>query len=239
MKVFRCAVFGISLVSVASGWAQSPVVGAAKATGQIQGQVTAAKGGAAVGDVVVSTYRISPSPVVLGEAIAAKDGTFNITGLPSGHYNVCVLDKSQAFINPCDWLEPNTQIDVTDGKESGPLNLSLKAATVLQVHVNDPGNALTATARDATPPRVLVTIRGVVGAGMIAVEANRTATGVDYQMRVPFDTPLKLQITSKVVALETAAHAAVPPSGLTQDVLLESAKTQQPAFVFNTTGRNP
>ena len=211
----------------------------AQASGQIQGKVVAAKDGKPIGSATVSTYRVRPSPVVLGQSVTAKDGTFTISALPAGYYNLCILDKSGSYANPCEWVDPQTQIDVAGGKTAGPITLSLKATSVLQVHVNDVANALSQLASDASPSWVLVTVRVAGGAGHFAVGANKSAAGVDYQVVVPFDTPLKLSVQSKGVALETASHAAVPAQGLAQDVLLDSSKAQQPTFVFNTTGRTP
>jgi hypothetical protein len=243
--VVQVAVIGLLLAIAGAGgtvaWAQSAAQTAtAVSTGQIQGKVVAAVGATAVSSVTVAAHRISPAPVVISQSVtAAADGTFTISALPTGTYKICVTDKSGTFTNPCEWVDAITPVAVTNGKTTSSVSVSLRRGSTLQVRVNDVASVLAPMANEALPPQVLVRVLDSGGASHAVLEA-RDAAGVTYSVFVPFDTVLRLQVQSKLVALQTTGQTPVPAQGLTQTFQFSSSKSaaQQPTFAFNATGRN-
>lgn len=209
-------------------------------TGQILGRIVAAKDKSPVDAVTVLVHRAAITPVASGRSITAADGTFTIPRLPAGTYGVCVIDKNLAFLNPCEWPDSKVWVDVADGQTSGPLDIPVQAASILQVRVNDVASATAVASKDRFPPHVLVFVRDAMGLVHPAVETHRDATGIDFRAYIPFDTAVELQVQSKQVVLETATHAAVPQNtGLALSVQHSSTAAIQPSITFNAIGRNP
>ena len=222
-----------------------PDLATAVATGQVQGKAvsTASLSVAAlpVNGVTITAVRVSPNPVVTVQTTSAKDGTFTIGTLPTGRYNICLTDKSGTYLDPCQWLDAGVTVDVVNGSITSGVNLRVPVASVLQVRVNNLSNALSAKPSDAFLPHVLVAVRDATGAVHPAVETTHDPTGISYTVRIPFDSPLRLQVLSKQVTLETTNHVPVPAQGLIQSFQHDSTKAAalQPSFQFNAIGRNP
>ena len=109
------------------------------------------------------------------------------------------------------------------------MTIALKGASVLQVPVNDSVSALAKKTSESRPPLVLIRIRQRNGTFFDMIETNQDASGIDYRLRIPFDTDLQIQVVSKDVAFVNQA------ASFTHD----STQSQQPSFTFNTTGRKP
>jgi hypothetical protein len=95
--------------------------------GVISGRVIADANGQAVPGVLVNAINIAKGFYVAGET--ANDGTYQITGLPSGDYRVQADPRDLNFIreyfNDVMSAESATPVSVTEGKEIPNINFSL------------------------------------------------------------------------------------------------------------------
>jgi len=205
-------------------------------TGQIQGQVILDSGGSAVPGATVTAYRISPAPTVSATASTGKGGSFTVSSLTTGQYGLCVKSATAGLIDPCQWLDLITPVNVTNGNVTAGVTIRLKPASSLSVTINDTALVLPQAAGQAAPPHVLVGAYDLKGF-LHPLNQTKSATGNSYGLDIPFDFPVRLVVYSAKVQLQTSKGAAVPASGYTVLVVNpSSAPSQQASFSFNTVG---
>ena len=113
-------------VTVSTGATATGVDFTLSAGGTISGTVTRESGGTAISGADVSAHSDTGG---WGHATTATDGTYSITGLPSGSYRVRVEASSQGFAeefynNTTDW-EQATKVAVTPGQTAASINFAL------------------------------------------------------------------------------------------------------------------
>jgi len=213
-------------------------------TGQIQGKVVLDSGGAAVSGAVVTAYRISPAPTVSATASTGQDGSFTVSGLSSGQFGLCVKSSTAGFIDPCQWVDLTTTVAVTNGSTTKNVAIRLKAASALNVRLNDAAQVMALTP-SATPgaavssPHVLVGAFDLKGIFHPLRQTQNDTTGISYELDIPFDFPVRLTVYSASVQLQSSQKAAIPTTGYSVMVVNPSGQSQQAPFIFNTAGRNP
>jgi hypothetical protein len=104
-------------------------------TGTISG-VVAGDDGKLLAAVV--TANSTGSPAASGRTESASDGSFIISGLPAGVYELCAAVLGGGYLDPCAWSEVQQLAQVTPGKTLAGRRLVLLKGSVLQVRVNDP-----------------------------------------------------------------------------------------------------
>lgn len=158
-------------------------------------------------------YRPAPGETVMRRTVAsAADGAFNVSNLPVGEYLLCAEVPSEPYLDPCKWASAQ-KVTVTARSVVRP-TVMLKKGVLLKVRINDPAGLLPRAKEDLLSPLNLII--GVVfreGAFLRAVNTAADGTGREYEISVPTDTPLKLWVFSRHVALRDAKGAAVDNSG--------------------------
>jgi hypothetical protein len=115
-----------------------PYSALAQNTGKISGIVIGDDGTLLA--AVVTAHR-QGMPAATGRADSATDGSFAITGLPSGAYGLCAVVRNGGYLDPCAWsaVIPSVQLDA--GKAVTAYRLTLTKGDLLQVRVNDQSQA--------------------------------------------------------------------------------------------------
>lgn len=209
-------------------------------TGKIQGQVVLDSNGSAVSGAIVTAYRISPAPTVSATASTGKDGSFTVSSLTSGQFGLCVKSSTAGLIDPCQWVDLLTTVNVTNGSTTSGVTVRLKAASALSVRVNDTAQVLAQAPGAAAPPHVLVGAFDLKGIFHPLNEAKNDSTGISYELDIPYDFPVRLTVYSLKAQLQTGQSTAVPAAGYSVMVVNPSSgQSPQASFTFNTVGRNP
>jgi len=149
----------------------------------------------------ISTAR-TQGQIPFDRQFASKsDGTFTVTGVPAGQYQVCVDAPQENVLDPCLWSTTPTVVTVpATGNVTG---LAIKVATgsTLRVHVNDPQALLPAPkggiAGQALSIRVITTNNHQVNFRLLGA----TALTRDHYLPVPFDQSMILVIEASGVSL--------------------------------------
>ncbi len=235
MKAFPILLFA---VAVASG--QSP-------TGSIQGVLLDSGTQRPVPAAVVIANRAGVPPFTRNTRSGA-DGAFQIQGLPAGDYRLCVQVEGDQYLDPCQWSTGLTTVTLPAGQAASGISLRVTAASVLYIQAQDPQNILSQKTADGRPPDLSV---GVWGANGLYYPAHRAGSltagenplpgmpGHSYQLAVPRDTALQLQIASHDLRLGDAAGAALPANTSTQSFQLATGGPDAKSFTFTVLGLLP
>jgi hypothetical protein len=174
---------------------------------------------------------------------SAVNGTFTVTSLAPGEYQVCARPNNGAYINSCLWYS-NPPIKVTAGKATTGYRLVLKKAATLQVNLNDPSALLgpstsgIGTSGGAVGAQVVF---GVITDSKIFVGlpvVSRSATGRVHALAVPADEPVSLHILSHGLVVANTNAPGTDVGGSTLPVTISSTQANSPV-VFTVQGTKP
>jgi hypothetical protein len=208
----------------------------ATSSGVIQGKVLLDNASPLSG-ATITAHRLAPAPTVTATVTTGKDGSFSLTGLPSGEFGVCVKESSGTLFDPCGWADLAIPISVKNGSISTGVVIRMKKIASVTVRVNDKGTFLKIKPGDAAPPHVLV---GAFDAHGIFHPANQTEldkNGVTYQLTVPTDFPARINVSSAKLKLTDSLNNVLPTTGFAQTVVSPSTALQAKSFTFNVVGR--
>jgi hypothetical protein len=213
----RHTILTAALTILSAVYLLQPLFG--QGTASIQGTVQAQGGGAIAGATL--TYGPTAPPRGKGPAAlmapihrvsSATDGTFSIQGLDDGVYLVCVSVKNQPYLDPCHWSATPVTFTVANGQSITKAVIQLAKGQQYQIRVNDPLQAF-ANASTAAGANLLMTVRSYSGAVHAAVVASSNATGRNYTITIPFDTPVNLSVMPGSFQVSDSVGAAVSSAG--------------------------
>lgn len=212
----------------------------------ISGTVVDAKTQKPVPAALVIASRAGAPPFTRNTKSGA-DGSFQIQGLTSGNYLVCVQAGDQ-YLNPCEWAGSPAAVTLASGQAAAGLKVALAPASVLNVQVKDAQKALSQLTKDGRRPDLSI---GVWGPGGMyhparAVSAPTATAGpqastatYSYQLAVPRDTALKLQVASRDLKLGDAVGAALPANASQQAFQHATGDANPKSFTFTVLGKLP
>ena len=126
-------------------------------------------------------------PLGTGRAVSAADGSFTMSGLINGKYQLCVVDKTGDYLDPCTWSAaggPAVVIDAT--KPISNYRLVVIKGTPLQVRVNDTGKLLVpAAASKSAPATLMISILTTHHTLQMVPVTSTDAVGRTHQIAVP------------------------------------------------------
>jgi hypothetical protein len=156
-----------------------------------------------------------------GHAVSAADGTFTLSSLPAGTYTLCAAVQGRGYLNPCTWSPNPPTVTVTAGQTVKGYRLTVTKGTVVQVHLNDTGGALTVVAAaNQTAPHVLLGVMTDRHLFEPLVMTGKDATGQDHEGTIPLIGPAHLVVSGNGVQVTDAIGTSLAPAG--------SAVTVQP-----------
>jgi len=195
---------------------QLPIASAGThSTASIQGTVTDRTTGRPIASVHVTAVRAGLPPA--SQTVqSALDGTFQLQKLPPGEYRLCAQVAGETYLDPCHWSPPQaasgSTVTLKPGQAAGGIRIDLRPAALMQVRINDPQKLLSQPGKN-----VLVGV--FTGSGLFrpALAKATDAGGQNHEVSVPFDTPVRLSVSSAQVAMSddkgkplTAVSPAVP-----------------------------
>jgi hypothetical protein len=187
-----------------------------QSTGSISGVVVGADGPAISANI---TANKKGAPPASGRVDTAANGSFTISGLPDGVYELCASPKSGPYLDPCNWSPEAPTAQIAEGKPATGVRLVLDKGMPLHVRIDDPGKLLdTLPGPNKSSPHVLVGVftrrRTFQPLGL----TGKDASGQNRQTTVPMDRDVSLHIFGRDVVVKDAAGAAVDLAGTTISV---------------------
>jgi len=224
--------------------AQSPSLGS------IQGKVTDDQNKAISGAIVTITRTFATPKAVTthySQSVkTASDGSFLAQGLPPGTYSYCAQVPGDGYVNGCRWGPPPLSITVAAGQK---LKAGIRVAegSILKVRVLDPGKVAVSLASQQSngknPPSpvpalpILMGVSNGHGSYLSVHNTGGDTAGFNYQLTIPFDTPLSFHIISSKIKLADSAGVPLPASAA--GPAGSNASASQTAFQHNSGDPNP
>lgn len=225
------SVLGISAIT--SSWAQ----GVSGSTGNIQGTVVS-DSGAGLANATVALFPYSGPSRFSSTAVTSSMGAFAMKAIPAGRYNLCARPATPAYADSCLWGTPRLVLDVPAASGAPPIIIPLRRGSLLKVRLNDSAAFLAPLPSEKFPPHVLVGVWGP--SRFVAAQAVRKdSSGIDFELPVPSDTPLRFRAYSRMVKLLIGANSPVAPQGYSTMLFFDSTKPAPPPLVLGAVGRLP
>jgi len=227
MKLSNCRHF-VAAFTVALSF---HVAALAQDTAIIQGSAVDSASGAAVSGAVIIASRTS-TPAARGVATSSSNGSFQMTSLPAGTYNLCAQFPADGYLATCQWGSSATTVTLAAGQKLTGSKVSLKASSILKIHISDPGQLLNQKTKAGYAPHLVM---GVWSGGLFyaAHAAGASAVTADYQVSVPFDTNLKFSIQSMSLKLADAGGNALAANADQQTFQHASASATRTSFSYS------
>jgi hypothetical protein len=217
---------------------QSAVLMAQVGTASIQGTVTDAASNKAVAGAYVTAIR-SGLPPASQTAESASDGSFQVQALAAGDYSLCIQVPGGGYLDPCQWSGTPVKLTLTAGQKSTGNSLKISAGSVVQVRVDDPSQLLSQKTKDGRNPQLVVGVWGGNSLFHPLRVASQDSTGATFQLTIPPDTALNLQVISGDLKLANSAGAAVAAAGDQQSFQYSTGAASPPSFKYTVTAANP
>jgi hypothetical protein len=211
----RAMVFGMVLWPV---WCAG-----AAGTGSISGAVHTVAGKPLPASVTLhdlSTPRVAGQTPFDRRFGSKSDGSFLLTGVPQGRYEICVEAPQEAVLDPCLWGQsgrpPAPIVTVTDGGSVSGLDVPVETGAVLRVRVNDRDGLLPRTRTGADPKALSLAVITNAGRYLNLRMLSGDDSGQEHFLVVPFDESVTLHVQSSLHALSDENHA--PYTGNSKEV---------------------
>src|SRR5207253_2092089 len=101
----------------------------------------------------------------------------------------------------CQWSLSPPALTLANRQTSAGNTMTLRRASVLKIHIQDPNRQLAQKTRDGRRPHLLIGVPTPRGALAPARLARQDAAGADFEVTVPFDTRLTLHVVSRGLKL--------------------------------------
>jgi hypothetical protein len=128
---------------------------------------------------------------------------------------------------------------VAAGQASSGNLLRLAQGSLVNVRIQDPAGLTTQKLASGALPHLAIAVAAASGTIVPARLHFRDQAGATWQIVVPFDTGLRLSVTSAQLRLADSSGAALPNTGSVQTFTHSSTAPTQPSFTYTVTGRLP
>jgi len=223
----------IALVGVATAQRPAEPAATSQQTASISGTVVSSDGTpltaiVAVNSNVTSTASI-PSPSLT--TTSTSNGSFQLSKVPAGTYQICVTVQSGPFVDPCLWNPGGTTIPLAASQSLASQVIRVQKAAVLHVRINDPQQLSNTEQSDGTPRGILM---GVFAAGNLfysLLPKSADATGFDQEIAIPGGTVVPFTIAPVGLSLTDASGNAIPATGATVTISVPLASISTPTVL--------
>jgi hypothetical protein len=220
------------------------VLSAQTATATIQGTVTDEQNKGIAGAIVIihRTFAAKTAVTPYSRTMkTASDGSFVAPELPPGTYTYCA-QAGDGILNGCHWNPPSVEVTLTAGQKLR-VAIRLSNGSILKVRVVDPQGLAVQSSADKKSIPILMGVWDRHG-HFLPVHPTATNGAVhDYQLTIPYDTPLSFQLHSPKVKVSDEGGADLPAAANAAaasqtDFQHGKADPNPKSFQFNVKGVN-
>lgn len=209
-------------------------------SGVITGTLSGDDGTAIVG-AYVSLALAPPHPKRLRRTdwtvVTGAGGTFQFGGLSDGRYQVCAQVPKSTWLSPCEWGSQGSVISLSSTQPVADIKVTLKRGTAVVIHLDDPGRILSQYEGKAPGAHLLIGVANNSFTFRPALITSRDANGREYQVVIPFNTPVKLVLYSSFFQLTDATGLSLPRAQTVAIPVTVVAGQVAPTIKLDVTGR--
>lgn len=163
----------------------------------------------------------------LFEAIADASGRFEFTALIPGNYRICARSVESGFLDPCAWHSgPPLLLPVAAGQQIVGHEITMLSGREFELIVADSTGVLEQNQSRGTGVDLVVGVWGPGGQFQPALLKLKLSTSRTYSVTVPFDTPLRLNITGRRLVMEDESGKRITATDTPQAVIEPTSALQ-------------
>lgn len=137
------------------------------------------------------------------------DGSYTISDLPAGTYEICVHALQSQWLNSCLWSNNRPSADVKENKTTNNGQIRIDKGAVLKLRLDDPGQSAVNSVNTAPGTELLIGPRGKRGFLQRPRMVSRDASGINYEILVPAGQKVPLSVLAKSYKLADSNGKAV------------------------------
>ncbi|SPF37633.1 exported hypothetical protein [Candidatus Sulfopaludibacter sp. SbA4] len=141
----------------------------------------------------------SSLPASGGRTEADVNGSFAISGLLDGSYQLCAVDHTGTYLDPCNWAETPAVVTVSAKQPVAGYKLTVAKGALLQVRVNDVGQVLDkpAAALNQMPATLIVAVMTTRHTIQPLPIVSKDSGGRNHQTAIPLNKAVSLNLFGK------------------------------------------
>jgi len=182
-------------------------------------------------------------PIMTGPQVAAvrsgNDGSFVLKNLPAGRLVLCAQVSTPGQLHPCQWATKANIVSLMAGQAVTAADIVVKTGSILHVRINDPQRLLDNPAGQIPPPHLMVGIVTPQRFFQYAAPVSKDDKGRNYEITVPFDTPLDFTISSFGLSLAGENGARLDPKGYNESFTHARGNDNSRPLIFTVVGAKP
>jgi hypothetical protein len=171
--------------------------------------------------------------------VTTASGTFQFTGLPGGAYTLCVRAKGGDWLNPCEWNLPTPAATISRTNPNASVTIILKRGAIVPVRIDDAGQLLAQHEGKTRGAGLFLTVSSPGFFFRLVPLVAHDSSGRNYEIVVPYNTPLTLVVQPSYYRVNDASGAALSQSRSTKIPLLVPAGQRIPPIRFTVAGTTP
>lgn len=225
------------MILTAACLAQQPQPFSGSVSGTLAGEDGAAIVGAEIRLHLVPPMasRLAP-PQTNWSVVTVAGGTFQFTGLPEGIYTLCPRPLNTTWLSPCEWNFPTPTATVSRSSPNVVVPITLKRGVAVPIRIDDAGQLLAGNEGKTPGAGLLLSVQGPGLFFRLVPLVSKDSGGRNYQIVIPFNTALTLDVHPSLYQLTVANSLAPSPSTSTTIPLLVPAGQQIQPFTFTILG---
>ena len=203
----------------------------------IRGTVTDDKGRTMSG--VLVTALLNARPPFSRTSTSAGDGSFQILGVPAGQYSLCAQVAGGGYVDPCQWSLTLPTVTVAANQASTGNAVRMAKGSVVKIRLQDPGGQMGQKTRDGRKPHLLIGVATPRGAFSPAHQTGKSGNSADFEVTVPVDTRLTMQVVSRDLRLGDDHGSPLSNNGAREPFLQGNADPNPKSFSYTVLGLVP
>ena len=178
---------------------------------------------------LVPPYPKSRSLKTEWSAVTGAGGSFRFDKLNDGKYRLCAQVPQSAWLNPCEWgLQPPV-VALTTTQPTNQVTMILKKGATVPIRIDDPGQLLSLHEGRTSGAHLLIGVGNDAFVFRPLAVLPAGTSGANRQLVIPFNSPVKLVVSSSFFQLADSVGKALPKTGSAIPILVPSGT--QPALI--------
>lgn len=169
-------------------------------------------------------------------ALSGVSGSFRFTGLSEGTYRLCAQVLRSTWLDPCEWGLRPPAVSLSSAQPIAGVNMVLAKGAAVPIRIDDPDQVLSQNEGRTPGAHLLLGVPNDAKVFRASPVISRDSSGRNHEVVVPFNSTVKLVVSSAFFRL--ADEAGIPLPGTTVQIPVLAPAGQPPVPIrLKVTGR--